>query len=747
MPSEIKPQTDFSAGELDPEVKRDIKNPLTMAGARQLSNFRILNAKGVTNRPGRRALYLQDGRTERFIIAPNVSYDISFGNGTLRIRDATGTIVFTDTARPWTSATLQNIVWALYDKSIYITFPGMVPRVLTWDGLITWTAADFAEKILGGAQKRTLFSRIAPKGITLTVSALTGTINITFSAAVLVAGMVGTRIRFNGRQMTIATVTGPTTGTATINEPLSSNRQSILTAGFTSTPVTGDVVTGVGGAVGTVISVAAPSLVVELVSAARFSPSGTLFDGAAFVGTIVSVGDVAPGASVIWDQEVMNAYQGWPQSVFVDQNRLGFCNFPALPKAIAWSAVLDFTDFYPDAFAQDGLSTDAILEFVPGNRQVFFVIPGMDASEFVFCDRGLFYIQITPANPLKPGSVGFSLISDDEVGQVQPRRIEEIIVYVGAGLNSLYVVKIFGSYTRAYKTDCITDLSNHLFGVVKALAVMTASETFNERYMFALNADGSVVCGKYSLGKSNDLEDAVGFTPWSSSGPAQWVSCRGATILFTTDYTLIGGSPLVEQLDNSRYLDTSQLYNTQPSGLPIPGGKGPLWYIAGGSVDVMDGPLGTRMMGTYLVDANGFLIPQNNAGEDLTSANLVVGQAWTAVLEPFVPPAQGGQDIGQRIKKRRIRKAQVYVTNSTGFVMERLYSGQSGPLLPAYGTVMTQRRIEAWNQDEDPTQPPVLREQAYHDRPLGRSHDPRWQIAKDTSGPLTIEEVGFEVTI
>jgi hypothetical protein len=748
MPSELKGQTDFSAGEIDPAAKRDNKNPLVLAGVRQGANFRILNTKGMQNRSGRRALFRASVRTEEFLIAPGVTYYLNFGNGTIDILNSSGTSVFAE-VRPWSAATAKNVVWAIYDKSIYVTFAGMVPRIYTWDGATTWTAADFAEQVIG-SQKRTLFYRLAPKGITMSVAGTAGPVNITFSANVLVAGMVGTRIRFNGKQMTINSVTNGVLGNATFNEGFASNRQTLTFAAFSYTPTVGDVLSGgPSGASGQVISVAAPSCVVELTSSARFIVPDKVFDGGNFVGITTAVADAAPAASVIWDQEVMNTYQGWPASVFVDQNRLGFCNFPSVPGGIAWSAVINFSDFYPDAFATDGLATDAIFEIAPNKSQVLYVVPGLDASEFVFCDNRLYYIQITPANPLRPGSVGFNAISEDECGQVQPRRAGEFILYTTGGLNQLKAVRVFGAYTRAYKVDDLTELHAHLFTSITAIAIMTASASFAERYAFILNADGSVICGKYSLDKNGELEGTIGWTPWTGNGTVKWVSCKGSNILFTTSYAPggIAAVQIAELLDDSRYLDGSQLYNTQPAGLPIPGGKGPLWWLAGGTVDLMDGPLGTRMMGTYVIDANGFLVPQNNGGEDFTSVNLVVGQAWTATLEPFCPPSPAGDDKEQRMKKRRIKRAQVNVANSSGFVMQRLYSGQSGPQLPANGTVMSIRRITTWNQGEDPTQPPPLREQSYSDRPLGRSHDPRWALSKDTPGPLTVLEITLEPTV
>lgn len=744
MPSVVASQSDFSAGELDPQVKRDNKNPIVQAGVRQATNFRIINTKGLKNRSGRRALFAANDRVEEFLIAPGVTYYIAFPSASLKIYDSTGTLVFTDTARPWNATTARDVRYAIFDKSIYIAAAGMTPRILTWDGSVTWTGSDFAETTIG-SQKRTLFYRIAPKGITLAPGAATGLgVAIVFSANVLVAGMVNTRIRYGGRQMTIKTVTNGTNGTADINEALQGAQRLTLDANVF---VVNDVVSQPGVS-GVVTAVGATTIDVTLLGSATFTAPLGITNGTART-RVSAVAALGPPASAVWDQEVMNSYQGWPKSVFVDQNRLGFCNFPAVPQGIAWSAVVGFTDFYSDAFATDGLSTDAIFELVPDKRQVQDVVPGMDASEFVFCDKGLLYIQITPANPLKPGSVGFNTISEDECGNVQPRRAGEFIVYATGGLNQLMVVRIFGAYTRSYKTDSLTELSAHLFTSIAAIAIMTASASFAERYLFVLNADGSVIVGKYSLSKNGELEGNVGFTPWTGNGTVKFVSCKGANILFTTSYAPngIGAVQLVELLDDSRYLDASQLYNTQPSGLPIPGGKGPLWYLAGGTVDLMDGPLGTRMMGTYVIDANGFLVPQNQGGEDFTSVNLVVGQAWSAIVEPFIPPVQEGQDVGQRVKKRRIKRAQPNVSNSSGFVMQRLYSGQSGPHLPALGTVMAERRVPMWNVGEDPTQPPLLREQSYIHRPVGRAPDPRWRILKDTPGPLTIEEVGFEITV
>lgn len=143
----------------------------------------------------------------------------------------------------------------------------------------------------------------------------------------------------------------------------------------------------------------------------------------------------------------------------------------------------------------------------------------------------------------------------------------------------------------------------------------------------------------------------------------------------------------------------------------------------------------------------GNIIPQFIDGENLTSAQLVAGQPWTAMLEPFVADAPPGQSQHQRMLKRRVVRMAVYVSNSTGFLMARLFSGPLTPTSPTPGTVMNTRRVTTWNQGDDPTRAPPLREEGQRFRPRGRYFDPRVAVIKDTPGPLVIHELGTEGTI
>jgi hypothetical protein len=282
------------------------------------------------------------------------------------------------------------------------------------------------------------------------------------------------------------------------------------------------------------------------------------------------------------------------------------------------------------------------------------------------------------------------------------------------------------------------------------IAIPSGPAQFAELYIYIGLAGGTCVVGRYAMRQGliepgPDNKPAIGWLPWSGAGTVQWIAARQSDVIFTTAYS---GAVIAEKLDDTQYLDGALLVNNLPVPFTPPGGKGPLYNFPGPNSTVFLIDLGTRFMGIYNVDGNGFLIPQFSGGENLSSSQLVAGQAWTAILEPFTPEATpSGQSMQQRMRKRRISRMAVYVTSSTGFVMARLFSGPLTPTSPTLGTIMNIRRVETWNQDDDPTQPPPLREEAERWRPIGRAFDPRVAVIKDTPGSLLVHEVGIEVTI
>jgi hypothetical protein len=633
----------------------------------------------------------------------------------------------------------------------------------------------------------------------------------------VVAGMVGTRMTYCGRQILLTSVINGSSMNATVIEPLppgviltlgvshgnfaigdvvegilsgaqgivtaSPTGQSIETATFIGSSLQiGDAVTGaVSGATGVVTTISSNLLfsvslststafvASESISGAHGSvtsaavsstnmtlqllqnasnnlllfqtseniagPSGSA--GIASTGTPVTT--TVPQAVSVWDDEVMNSFRGFPASCFVDQFRVGFCNFPAVPGGILWSAINSPTD----AYANDASSPDnAIFEIAPGKVQVFYVVPGPEGSEFVFCDMALYYIPISTSSPLVPGSVGFTLLSGDGAARVQPRLAQQAILYSNAGQNGINAVIATGSITQPFNTKMLSEFHQHLFSNIQAIAAPNADGTFLERYAYVLNGNGSIAVGKYQPASLLTNMPVIGWGPWSGAATVEWIAAWNADVIFTSFYT---GHGIAEVLDDTQYLDAALLVNAAPAPFAPPPGMGPLWFIAGTSATLMD--QGTRAMGTYQIDAKGNIIPQFNGGENLEIASLVAGQPWTMTVEPFAPISQPGQAMNQRLTLRQISLIGIYVINSTGFLIASLFSSKQTTKTPPLGTIEQNRRFTAWNQGDDATKPPTLRETVESWTPPGSSYDPRVAIIKDTPGPLQILEVAIEISI
>lgn len=771
MPRQIQgSQTDFSFGEVDIALKRADDHPARKAGLRQMANARILNAGGAQNRSGRRPIFpIQNGatRVEKITMSAGNNFKIGFGNGNMQIVSSTGIVLVNFTtqgngaALPWVTANVNTIVYAIFGLKIYVTFGhAMVPQVITWDGSALWTIADYAELVFGN-QKRTPFYRISPQGITMLPSGRTGAVTLTMSDNVFVAQHVGTRMRFIGRQLLITAVADAKHATATVMESLPGHQNFGLSVDPRPSFSLGDIVTGkTSGSKGLVTALSAGGMDVQLmtVNATTISVNPSLpfggdqrtvsfTNGETIVGPAGSIVLTSAGpiddptiGVALWDEEVMNGYQGYPGSVFTDQFRVGFADFPnKVQGGISWSAINSPLDLYVGANPGD-----AMFEIAPGKVRVLYVVPGPESSEFVFCDTRLYYIPISPTNPLKPGSVQFQVLSSDGCAQVQPRITQELILYVNAGGNSVMAILASGAYYRPFNTKNLSDFHAHLFTNIVAIAVPTADNTFfNERYAYVLNANGSLVVGKYTLDNVTTSMPKIGWGPWSGTGVVSWVDAWNGEVHFTSNY--FGIALIYEILDDAQYLDAALAVNALPAAFTPPGGKGPLWFIPSQSVTLIDQV--TRFMGTYQIDANGFIIPQNNGGENLLAASLVAGQPWTMTIEPFAPDATSGADMGQRMRLRQIANLAVYVINSTGFYFASLFSAKQTPTSPPLGRVEQICRIEAWNQGDDPTKPPTQRETVEMWPPPGSSYDPRAAIIKDTPGPLLIAEIGMEISL
>jgi hypothetical protein len=160
-----------------------------------------------------------------------------------------------------------------------------------------------------------------------------------------------------------------------------------------------------------------------------------------------------------------------------------------------------------------------------------------------------------------------------------------------------------------------------------------------------------------------------------------------------------------------------------------PGGKGPLWFLAGQTVALVDLlPAGPLDKGDYAVDANGFIVP-NQPGENLSSVTLYAGLTVTMTDVPLVPMPSAGESVGQRQHRRKVSQLMVS------------YQNAQAPFK------IGKREITPYRFGDDATQPAPKRDGSEFIRPIGRAFDPENLIVKTRPGPLRITEISQEVTV
>lgn len=750
IPRDMIPQTDFSAGQLDVQMKRT-DNPVLRQGARQMANMRVLNSRRMQQRPGRRARILlpSNGRVDEVRVATGLVFRLFFANdNTMKIYDDAGALVTSNTGLGWNASTIDEIVWTpvrvtLKAVDIVVTFQGVKPLVAHYNAGWTFSSLTFAQDGIGA--ELVPYFRLADRGITLKPSGTSGSVTLLASAAVFNAQHVNAFIRFANRRLHVTAFTDSTHVTATWIEPSFPNQ--VLTVGaitgltYNATDgfQVGQIVEGdASSTVGEIVSInaGANQIHVQSISTLTGYNAGEILIGPTSRAQITALTTAAATLepAVTWDEQMVSDARGWPQSCATDQGRLIFTDLPQTPNAILWGSLTQPYDFTIGA-----QPTDAFVELLAGNPRIYHVFGGL--QEIVFTDKGVYYIPISETNPLKPGSVVFREITPDPASSVRPLNTADAIIYVNAGRTRLVGILPTGSVTstKPYLSKDLTELHSALFNAPKGMAISSGDDQFPERYLYVVNGDGTVVVGRYQQDATKDI---IGWVPWNGTGVVNWVSALQSVVTFTTNYP--GGVPIVETIDDTTFLDAAVAINAVPAALTPPGGDGPLFWLPGQNVQLTDG---NKSLGLRGVDASGFIIPIG--GEDLSAVTIIAGFFASPTFEPYIPQSPGGASKGQRQKRRRMPRVAVSVENSTGFVFVPLYSGPQSATLPVPGTLLTarERRIPQYKPNDNPALPPLLRENTEEFRPLGRTSDPRVAIIKDLPGPLRIIEFGAEASV
>lgn len=719
-------QRDFSAGVVDPDaVRRDDMEVLKYA-LRDGKNLSSIHTGGLICRPGRRWLFEDKGVIVDFKPFDDTAYTVVFVAGAVKVRTATGALVATLVA-PWNSNDLESLVIEPMDNEIFIAWRARTRVITVQAGTLTWSIASFSFKSGIDGQVRAPFYRFPmTSSITMRPSALTGSITLDFSAAVLDPLHVGVVFRYAGRQLRIASVVNSKRATADVIEDLPPTYEITVAdvAGFAvgqtvetdTTNYKGEIV-AINVGTKKITTVTLERLIAPVSAETLIGPSAnSKISGAPAV--------VSPGAVVQWDEQFISNYRGWPRSVSKDRQRLVFTNFKQWKSAIAWSATGDNRDFLIG-----GEPDDAMLEYITVECQIFHVVGGYD--EFVVTDRGVFYIPISVGTPLQPGSVEFRPIFSSEIANIRPVEVTEGLIFVDKSQSGIYAISATGQTARPYIANEVNRYHRKLFNGVISIAVSSGTPVFPSRQIYAVNADGTVVVGQY-----NPDREYIGWMPWEGAGLVKSIAGTYGKVVMMSRYTFGGVEyGIAEQIDYSLLCDAATTFSgaDQTNFLALSSGA-PLNLNNNAALN-LEGIVTSFYAGkTVSVFAAGFYygeitVPISGVITGFSQySEVTVGVGFNWFIEPLFTNFEGGQPVGQAEQRRKIANMMLTVRDTQEFqVGERIFGSYRG--------------------GENMEQPVPLRDETYRYRETGRSYDPSVRIQSTFPCAFKLIELTTRITV
>lgn len=628
---DLQTQNNFAAGAIDPKAVDRPDSPILKRAVKRLRNFLITPLGQLRRRPGTKSLLdvtaatgatAANVRLETYIFSVSQYYLFILEPGRITIASVNGTTIQTITAAPITSITAARL-WDVHfnyrGDSIILCHSEFWPIEIKRTSATTFTAASFPfykataldawQSVAADPSYRRgpFYYAYAPRGkdgggVSLTLSAATGAITVTASAAYFDPLHVGAIFGCDGN---------------TGNSPyqyLRDYNEGFVVTGYTSPTVVSATVLGTSS--------------LGLAQAATGSGGGP------------------------WGELMWNNYRGYPRASVFHEQRLFFAGSKATPNAIWGScsaslganalgdgAYYDLAWMYP---LSGGIPTeiDAMLYFLADDevldiRRLFSYrnLHIFTATSEHIVPNSLTDTAITPFNfrARKQTSYGIAdgvrpLIYDDAVVFVQ--KTEKVVREV-----------VYNDLQKAYGAQSLSNLAPHLLTGPKQSALWKGSSTSPESVMLMVQDDGTI-----AVMQGNRGNDTLGWHTWDTIGTFLSVAAIFDLLFFLVARTVNGVSRVyLERLDETTVLDARADWS---AGAPTDAVTG-MTHLGGKAASIM---VGDHWVTTALVSAAGTLdLPLR-----LTSAIVGLDPTTEVALLPPSPPARNGITLAQPKKIARV---------------------------------------------------------------------------------------------
>ncbi|NUB27731.1 hypothetical protein [Azospirillum brasilense] len=551
-------QTSFAAGELDPSLamRHDVQQ--YQAGARRLTNCRLLVGGGARRREGTRWLaeLAADARLIPWTVDEATKYVVVLSAGRMDAFREDGTPAGALTDCPWSLAQARAATWFQSANTLFIAHTDFPTQRIIRTGPASWTrsAIAFAQPAGSGGRTHQPYFKLAPETMTLRPSARLGSITLTTDAAWWQAGHVGGRVRYAGREIAITSITSSTVANGTVIDGLPPTQQ--VTVENSSGWSVGQIVEGdETGARGEVIAIDGSTLTIlvdERLTGLIANEYLIGPDSRAKITSTVTDAGYGPGAAVRnWDEQLYGPVHGYPAAVGLHRNRLILAGGRAVPNVVCASR----TDALYDFDVGDAVDTDAVIDLI-GDAAAQRIVQVVSGEQLlVLTDRGCYYNAESASRPFTPAN--FGLLPFGSPWPASSARAEPfdngVILVTGSTVVKLSPT---GDTTAQWTGTPISLLASHTIKNPVDAAFTTGWYEGVETYGFFVNADGTMAC--MQLLESQQVRS---FVPWSIEGAIRSVAAVGDELFLVTRRTINGAvKHLLEKVDPALSLDAATTY-------------------------------------------------------------------------------------------------------------------------------------------------------------------------------------------
>ncbi len=717
-------QTDFALGATRPDSVERTDTDLVGRGVKEAKNTIIESTGAMSCRPGSFFKTTVNGYH---------GYEIEPENGAKRILvpkasgldvyTADGALVVSFATASWT---LSQDIWVdPLGETTLIGSTEVAPHALVYeDGAFTFGPLAFAAGS-GGSLAQPYWAY--ESAITLTPSALTGTVTLTTDVDYFNPLHVGQRIRYVGREILITVVTDARTATGTVQQELPPTK--VITVADTSGFLVDDAVEHetLGGQ-GVITDITGSNITV-LVTKFFTGFDGNGADLVAPNAKANITGNAAassPAGTKNWDEPLMSPLRGYPGSSSEHKGRVIFCDFPQVPNAIALSAAGTINDFRVGTN-----DDDAIVDTITASQSTR-VLHAVSAEDLlILTTRGLFYQETRSGNALTPAVFDPNRFDNMGASSIRPAQVHDGVVFVAANGQNIYAAVLQGDIYKAWTTVPVSEFHEQHINTPVWLDATDSDSDRPERYIFCVNTDGTAAIMRWERG--SNTQDTVGWVPWETTGTYKSLFMANGKIF---EIAIRAGNNVLSQIDDAAFLDAAVQFDggilaalsdenglelEDENGLDLDGITGGATHLVGSTVAVFDADWD---YGDYTVNSDGLPVDGDDNYPTLSMGQ--IGLTYEMAITPWT--RRSVQAYNERRESRRLIRMSLSVHDTLQFSC----NGQD---------------FGGYRAGEDLSVGPARRTEHVHFYPGVRDHYQNMRIVKTRPGPFTMTSLTYKVQV